>query len=427
MAIKGGENMGLFSRKLKQKRQTTYDPIAVWMTGTPTNEIILPAGYAPVTRNEEVRKCIHKIADLVSSMTIMLMQNGEKGDIRLKNAMSKKIDVYPNHHMSRKNFIYRIVSDMITHGNAVCLPVVVAGLLDNIIIWDGYSCSFRGNDETYEISYKGQTFDPDELLHFVLVPDEILPYKGNGFIPVVKDAIANIVQANATKTGFLQSKWRPSLIIKVESDAEGMQIKEERDKILNSYVGDTEAGEPWIVPASEIDVTEVKPLSLQDLAIQDGLKLDKQAVAAAFGVPAYMLGVGTFTKDEYNNFLTSTIMPIAKVIEQELSKKIVYATNWYFKFNPKSLYQYDLTELTGHVKEMVNAGMINRNEGRNYFDFSPVEGLDEFVVLENYIPLDQVGNQNKLNNQQQPPDNVPKDQTPPADNAAPAEPPPANP
>jgi hypothetical protein len=45
---------------------------------------------------------------------------------------------------------------------------------------------------------------------------------------------------------------------------------------------------------------------------------------------------------------------------------------------------------------MVNAGMVNRNEGRNYFDFSPVEGLDEFVVLENYIPLDQVGNQAKL-------------------------------
>ena len=33
-----------------------------------------------------------------------------------------------------------------------------------------------------------------------------------------------------------------------------MQIKEEREKILNSYVGDTENGEPWIVPASEIDV-----------------------------------------------------------------------------------------------------------------------------------------------------------------------------
>lgn len=413
---------------MKQKRQTstTYDPVAVWFAST-NNEMLLPAGFMPVVKNEEVRKCIHKIADAVSNMTLMLMQNDDAGDIRLKNAMSKKIDIYPNHHMVRKNFIYRIVTDMISTGNAVCLPVVKGGLLDNILIWVAQSVSFRGNDETYIINYRGQDFNPDEVLHFALIPDDLMPYRGLGFAPVVKDAIANIVQANATKTGFLQSKWRPSLIIKVESDAEGMQIKEERDKILRSYVGDTEAGEPWIVPASEIDVTEVKPLTLQDLAIQDSLTLDKKAVAAAFGVPAYMLGVGTFSADEYNNFINSTVMPIAKVIEQELSKKIVYANNWYFKFNPRSLYQYDIKEMTMYLKEMVNAGVINRNEARNFLDFSPVEGLDEFVVLENYIPLDQVGNQKKLNPDQQPPNTEePKPVDPNPDTGEePPEPPPA--
>jgi HK97 family phage portal protein len=214
----------------------------------------------------------------------------------------------------------------------------------------------------------------------------------------VKDTIANIVQANTTKTGFLQSKWRPSLIIKVESDAEGMQVKEEREKILNSYVGDTDNGEPWIVPASEIEVKEVRPLSLQDLAIQESIELDKKAVASAFGIPAFMVGVGSFNKDEYNNFISSVIMPIAKSIEQELTKKLVYKPTWYFRFNAKSLMQYDLGELTSHVKEMVGGGLINRNEGRNAFDYSPVDGLDEYVVLENYIPVADVGKQKKLDN-----------------------------
>ena len=58
----------------------------------------------PVTKNEEVKKCIHKIADLVCSMTIMLMENGHDGDIRLKNELSKKIDVYPNNYMITKKF-----------------------------------------------------------------------------------------------------------------------------------------------------------------------------------------------------------------------------------------------------------------------------------------------------------------------------------
>jgi HK97 family phage portal protein len=393
--VLGGEKLKLFSKKKMKKRQ--YDPVAIWLNGEEAKNILLPAGFMPVTKNEEVRKCIHKIADLVSSMTIMLMENGDDGDIRLKNELSKKIDVYPNNRMIRKNFIYKIVSDLITNGNSVVFPRIENGLLDNLIIWDIDGVSYKGDLQDYRIQYKLQTFDPDELLHFVLIPDDLFPYKGQGFVPIVKDTIANIVQANATKTGFLQSKWRPSLIIKVESDAEGMQIKEEREKILNSYVGDTDSGEPWIVPASEIDVKEIRPLSLQDLAIQEGLQLDKRSIAAAFGVPAYMLGVGNFSKDEYNNFISSVIMPIARIIEQELSKKIVYSPRWYFRFNAKSLMHYDLGELTTHVKDMIAGGMMNRNEGRNAFDLSPVEGLNEYVVLENYIPVEDVGNQKKLN------------------------------
>lgn len=388
--------------KFNKTKKRSSSPVALWLAGEDAKNVLLPSGYMSITKNDEVKKCIHKIADLVSSMTIMLMENGDDGDIRLKNELSKKIDVYPNNFMVRKNFIYKIVADMISTGNSVVYPNLQNGLIDNLKIWDMNGVSFHGDFNEYEIQYKLQKYEPDEVLHFVLIPDDVLPFKGQGFIPIIKDTIANLVQANTTKTGFLQSKWRPSLIIKVESDAEGMQIKEERERILNSYVGDTEHGEPWIVPASEIDVKEIRPLSLQDLAIQESIELDKKAIASAFGVPAFMVGVGTFNKDEYNNFISSVIMPIAKVIEQEMTKKLVYAPTWYFRFNAKSLMQFNLGELTTHVKEMVASGMINRNEGRNAFDYSPVDGLNEYVVLENFIPVEDVGKQKKLDKETEP-------------------------
>jgi HK97 family phage portal protein len=388
--------------KFNKSKKRSSSPVALWLAGEDAKNVLLPSGYMSITKNDEVKKCIHKIADLVSSMTIMLMENGDDGDIRLKNELSKKIDVYPNNFMVRKNFIYKIVADMISTGNSVVYPNLQNGLIDNLKIWDMNGVSFHGDFNEYEIQYKLQKYEPDEVLHFVLIPDDVLPFKGQGFIPIIKDTIANLVQANTTKTGFLQSKWRPSLIIKVESDAEGMQIKEERERILNSYVGDTEHGEPWIVPASEIDVKEIRPLSLQDLAIQESIELDKKAIASAFGVPAFMVGVGTFNKDEYNNFISSVIMPIAKVIEQEMTKKLVYAPTWYFRFNAKSLMQFNLGELTTHVKEMVASGMINRNEGRNAFDYSPVDGLNEYVVLENFIPVEDVGKQKKLDKETEP-------------------------
>src|SRR6476660_3348010 len=145
-----------------QRRQAT--PVAFWLNGDEAKNILLPNGYLPITKNEEVKKCIHKIADLVSSMTIMLMENSQDGDIRLKNELSKKIDVYPNNFMTRKNFIYKIVADMLTHGNAVVLPSEADGLLVNLSICDINSISFKGDFTKYLIEYKLQKFDPEEVL-----------------------------------------------------------------------------------------------------------------------------------------------------------------------------------------------------------------------------------------------------------------------
>lgn len=384
-----------------KKKRSRGDPVAIWVNGGDAWDVLAPLGYTPLIKNEEVLKCAHKIADLVSSMTIMLMQNGDNGDIRLKNELSKKIDIHPNKSMTRKNFIYKIVHDLLLkgNGNSVIYPIIKNDLLDDLIIWDMDKVTFEGKDNGYMIKYKNIPFEPDELLHFVLIPDIDKPYKGQGYAMMLKETVANLLQANATKTGFLRSKWKPSMVISINSDAEELQDKEQRQKILGSYTDSTEAGEPWLIPAGEIDVKTIQPLTLQDLAIQDSITLDKKAVAAAFGIPAFMIGVGEFKKDEYNNFISTVILPIAQNIQQELTKKLVYSPAWYFKFNAKSLMQYDLKEKTEHVKSMVSGGMMNRNEGRNEFDYSPVndEGMNNYIVLENYIPVSKVGDQKKLN------------------------------
>lgn len=375
----------------KQKRSVS--PAQFFYLGG--NEPILP-GYTRLSDNEEIKRCVYKIADLTSNMTIMLMQNNENGDIRLKNELSKKIDINPNNLMCRKTFIHKIVTDMCMSGNAVVLPSYSGEFIDNLTILN--DCSFTCKPNSYMVRHNGTEINPDDVLHFVLNPHKYEYFRGVGLAPLVMGTIKNVAQANATKSGFLQSKWKPSLIISINSDSEELQDPVKRRKILENYTETTESGEPWLIPAGELSIEKIQPLTLNDLAIQDSLTLDIKSIACAFGIPPFMLGIGDFNKEQYNNFISTTIMSIATTIQQELSRKLLYSPNMYFKFNPKSLMQYNITEKVQFVKEMMSGGMLNRNEGRTEFDYSPVdnEGMNEYVVLENYIPVSKVGEQSKL-------------------------------
>ena len=384
--------MGLF-----KKRQSRDAPTSnTWVMLASDTEI--PAGYTSLDRNENVRLCIKIIAEHVSTMTIHLMKNGKYGDERIKNELSAKIDISPYSMTTRKAFIYRITDEMLSKGNSVVLPRFdadgnIADLIPvSVPMFDNKTLT------SYMIRVNNQTFTPDEVLHFITNPSRDYPYIGRGYAPMLRSAVETIAQANATKKAFMKSKWRPSLIITTNSDAEELIDKEKRKEILDSYTETTEEGEPWLIPAGEIDVKKIEPLTLKDLAIQDSLELDIKTVAAVFGIPPFMVGIGSFNKEEYNNFISTTVMQIGMAIQQELTKKLLYSPELYFRFNPKSLYQYDLSELVNYAKETVGVGLINRNEGRNELGHSPVDDpeMNEFYVLENYIPVNKLGDQKKL-------------------------------
>ena len=126
------------------------------------------------------------------------------------------------------------------------------------------------------------------------------------------------------------------------------------------------------------------------------VQLDKRTVASIIGVPSFVLGVGDFNKEEWNNFINTKVMSLTQAIEQEFTKKLLYDPTWFFRFNSRSLYNYSLDETINAGSAMVDRMAMTRNEWRAWVGLPPRDGLDELLALENYIPVDRLGDQSKL-------------------------------
>mgnify|MGYP003291084580 CR=1 FL=1 len=387
--------MALFNRK-REAQQRSSD-VGVTYISLNSPGILAGRGYRMLSEAPEVAAAIWVIADLISSMPIHLMEKQKNGDKRIRDALSRKIDIDPWSLGTRQTWVHWIVETELTEGEAVVIPQTAGTLISDLIPAPGATLHRQPGSQTYYAQYNGHQFDSGDILHFRLRPDPLCPWRGIGPQVQLRQVVDSIIQTAETKTAYMSSEYKPPIVIAVNSDSP-LSDEKTRNKFIDKYLKRSDKAAPLIVPADLMTISQVKPLSLTDLAIRDGVELDKKTVASIFGIPGFLLGVGSFNKEEYNTFISRTLLPICRGIEQELTKKLLFSEDRYFRFNARSLYSYSLQELSGIALDMRNAGLMTGNEGRNWLDLPPMDGLDELVMLENYLPANRLGDQKKLNN-----------------------------
>ena len=383
-------------RKRQLREQARTSPVALWLK----DEDICCSGYTRLSDNPEIQTGCMRIAELIGSMTIKLMSNTEDGDIRIQNELSRKIDINPNGNMTRIQWMTAIVMNLLLYGegNSIVVPHTYGGILQSLEPISASRVTFMpvGNSyRDYKVLIDGAARNPNDLLHFAYNPDPYYLWKGRGITFSLKDIAKNLKQAQKTENAFMSSKWKPSIIVKVDALTDEFSSPEGRQKLLDSYVKPAQDGEPWLIPAEQFQVEQVRPLTLSDLAIKDTVELDKRTVASVLGVPPFLLGIGDFKRDEWNNFIQGRLRPIVLTIQQEMTRGLILSPKWYLDFNVWSLMDYDMKSMSDILLSGSDRGFVNGDEWRNRMHLAPA-GLKEYKILENYLPYDMSGKQKKL-------------------------------
>ena len=391
------------AKKRKHTAQTRDAPAtpSSWLCSVKAYDMLCAGGYRRLADCPEVRMCVDVYAQLISNMTVYLMRNTDQGDVRVRNELARIVDIEPHPLLTHKAFYAQIVETMLLEGdgNAVVLPYFRPdGLPERLQPLKPSQVVLQDTPDglSYTIQYLGKTYRPDEVLHFAANPDPDRPWIGRGYRTQMAEVAKALRQANTTKEKIMQSP-APSIIVKVDGLSEDFASLEGRKKLRAQYLDSSEAGEPWFIPAEEFAVETVKPMSLNDLAIAKNLEIDKRTMAGIMGVPAFLVGIGEFHAEEFNNFIATRVLHYAKIIEQTLTRGLLWDPAEYWHLNPRSLYSYSLAEIVSAGSAMVDRMAMRRNEWRDWLGMPPDPEMDELLALENYIPAARLGDQKKLN------------------------------
>lgn len=319
------------------------------------------------------------------------------------NFLNYLLNMRANSRMSGYELIENAIVRMVNSGNAYILPIYNKSTWEpeELILLSPNTVTYNVEQNEYLVcDYINNIFDTfigDEIIHLKNLSLDG-GYTGVSTIQYASTTMS--VAASADERSLIS--FQPGSTHKgfVSGDDEqgvpgfGSAQDEQLETVTNRIKSEINSGENiFYVPGkmkfntlsmspADVQLLETKKFSVLDICRFYGVHPDK-----AFAGQSQNYKASEMSQVQY---LTDTLQPILRKIENEFSSKLIPPTlsdKFKIEFDLESFYKTDLNSMSNYMEKQIQYGVSTVNEWRKKQGYAPVNGGDEAMMSCNVAPI----------------------------------------
>lgn len=337
-----------------------------------------------------VADCLKVLQDTVASLPLHLYANkGDKGNEKAENhPLYDILHRQPNEETTAYEYWGQLVFDLATRGNHFSEVVPGArGPVDQLIRMnpDLVSVSrLSDGSRRFEVREPGKAsryLVEGEVWHLRLLPLASDGLCGTSPIWTGREAIGSALALQQYAARFFGNDATPPFVIKHPGNFKDESSKSNFLAAIKKWWGGANRGSPGVLEYG-MDVVKLGHNN-EEAQFLETRKEHNLDITRIWRVPPHKVGIldrATFSNIEHQSleFVTDTILPIVKLIEQAISRDLIIAPQKYFaEFNLDGLLRGDLESRYAAYAIGRNWGWLTTNDILRKENMNPIEGGDD--------------------------------------------------
>lgn len=360
----------------------------------------LDLGKNEVLINSEIiYACVNLIANSIARMPFNLLENTDKGKVKVNNELAMLLKRRPNKFMTPSAFKKYIIIQMLVYGESFVWIKTKNGRPTELLPLDSSCTRVEKMNGNYFIvtqyDNKQETLNYETVLHF---RDTIKDYEGKRAISRVDVAMEklNVIYKADKMIENLYANGGNGVIKGAINTTETLSndAKKVLKKAFTNVLNTDGNGIAVLDGGMSFSNFGSNSMTLQDQQFIDSQKYNREAICSVFGVNSALIGatenVNYSNMTQIQRQFIESLTPFLVNIEEEMSYKLISSfeqDRYFIKINTNVAMRDDATTRASYYTTMTQNGLMTREEVRDLEDLNFIEGTEELLMSLNYVPL----------------------------------------